>query len=42
MTGVVGGKTGGRESTSVGTGTEVNKVDEGWEVAVKYLEKFKI
>ena len=37
--GVVGGKAGGRGPTSVGTGTDVSKVDEGVEIAVKYVEK---
>jgi len=39
VTRVVGGKAGGKGSTSVGTGTDVSKVDEGVEVAVKYVEK---
>jgi alanyl-tRNA synthetase len=42
VTGVVGGKAGGKGATSMGTGTDVNKVDEGVEVAVKYVEKLKI
>ena len=40
--GIVGGKAGGRGPTSVGTGIDVSKVDEGVEVAVKYVEKLKI
>jgi alanyl-tRNA synthetase len=39
---VVGGKAGGKGATSVGSGTDVSKVVEGVEVAVKYLEKLKI
>jgi len=38
----VGGKAGGKGATSVGSGTDVSKVEEGFEVAVKYLEKLKI
>ena len=42
VTGVVGGKAGGKGPTRVGTGTDVNKVDEGVEIAVKYVKKLKI
>ena len=38
----VGGKAGGKGATSVGSGTDVGKVEVGVEVAVKYLEKLKI
>lgn len=39
---VVGGKAGGREPTSVGSGTEVARVDEGVEKARAYLEQFTL
>lgn len=39
--GAVGGKAGGRGPMSVGTGTDVNKVDEGVEVAVKYISLYQ-
>ena len=42
MAGAVGGNAGGKGPTSVGSGTNVSKVEEGLEVAVKYLEKLKI
>lgn len=35
---VVGGKAGGKEPTSIGNGTDVDKVDEALSVAMKYLE----
>lgn len=38
----VGGKAGGKGPTSVGNGTEVDKIDEGLELATKYLEQFKL
>ncbi|KAB8596100.1 hypothetical protein FH972_025809 [Carpinus fangiana] len=38
----VGGRAGGKEPTSVGNGTNVDKVDEGLALAQKYLEKFQI
>ncbi|KAJ9648605.1 Alanine--tRNA ligase [Coniosporium tulheliwenetii] len=39
---VVGGKAGGKGATSVGQGTNADRVDEGVELARKYLEKFRI
>ncbi|OCK81245.1 alanyl-tRNA synthetase [Lepidopterella palustris CBS 459.81] len=39
---VVGGKAGGKGATSVGQGTNPEKVHEGVEEARKYLEKFKL
>jgi len=38
----VGGKAGGKGPTSIGAGTNPSKVDEGLELATKYLEKFKL
>lgn len=40
VAGVVGGKAGGKGATSVGNGTNVDKVEDGVEEARKYLEKF--
>lgn len=37
---VMGGRAGGRGTTSVGNGTEPEKVDEALLVATKYLERF--
>ncbi|KAH6714529.1 tRNA synthetases class II (A)-domain-containing protein [Leptodontidium sp. MPI-SDFR-AT-0119] len=42
VAGAVGGKGGGKGATGVGSGVDASKVDEGVEVAVKYLEKLKI
>ncbi|KAI4152193.1 MAG: hypothetical protein LQ341_000757 [Variospora aurantia] len=42
VSGVVGGKAGGKGATSIGNGTEPGKVDEAVEVARKYLESFKL
>lgn len=39
---VVGGKAGGKGSTSIGNGTNVEKVDEALEAATKYLENFDL
>ena len=39
---VVGGKAGGKAPTSIGNGTNTDKVDEAVEVATKYLERFKL
>jgi alanyl-tRNA synthetase len=38
----VGGKAGGKGATSVGSGTNVEQIDEGVELAMKHLEKLKI
>jgi alanyl-tRNA synthetase len=38
----VGGKAGGKGPTSVGNGTNIDKIDEGVELARKYLEKFHL
>lgn len=40
VAGAVGGKAGGKGSTSVGSGTEIAKVEEGVEEARKWFEKF--
>lgn len=42
MSGAVGGKAGGKGKTSIGQGTNPDKLDEGVELATKYLEKFQI
>ncbi|KAI4288211.1 MAG: hypothetical protein L6R35_002524 [Caloplaca aegaea] len=42
VSGVVGGKAGGKGATSIGNGTEPGKVDEAVEVARKYLESFQL
>ena len=42
VAGIVGGKAGGKESTSVGTGNDVSRVQEGVEAAVKALEDLNI
>jgi alanyl-tRNA synthetase len=39
---VVGGKTGGKGTTSVGSGTNGNKLDEGAVIAADYLKKLRI
>jgi alanyl-tRNA synthetase len=38
----VGGKAGGKGATSTGSGTHVEKIDEGVELATRYLEKLKL
>ncbi len=42
VAGVVGGKAGGKGATSVGSGTNPERVDEALEAATKYLEKFSL
>ena len=42
VAGVVGGAAGGKGSTSVGNGTNPEKLDEGVEAATKYLQKFQL
>ncbi|KAF2108907.1 alanyl-tRNA synthetase [Lophiotrema nucula] len=42
VAGAVGGKAGGKGPTSMGTGIDASKVDEGVEIALKYLENLKI
>ncbi|KAF2146976.1 uncharacterized protein K452DRAFT_218807 [Aplosporella prunicola CBS 121167] len=42
VSGVIGGKAGGKGKTSIGQGTNADKVDEGVELATKYLEKFQL
>ncbi|KAF1992139.1 alanyl-tRNA synthetase [Aulographum hederae CBS 113979] len=42
VAGAVGGKAGGKGATSIGNGTNVEKIDEGVELARKYLEKFEL
>lgn len=42
VSGVVGGKAGGKAPTSIGSGTNVDKVDEAVAVATKYLEGFHL
>lgn len=39
---VVGGKAGGRAPTSIGNGTNIEKVNEALEVAGKYLERLHL
>lgn len=39
---MVGGKAGGKGASSVGNGTNPEKVDEGVEAARKWIEKFSI
>jgi len=38
----VGGKAGGKGPTSIGSGTNPDKMDEGLDLAIQYLQKFKI
>ncbi|KAF2459729.1 tRNA synthetases class II (A)-domain-containing protein [Lineolata rhizophorae] len=38
----VGGKAGGKGPTSIGSGTNPDRLDEGLELARKYLEKFEL
>ncbi|KAF2405139.1 putative alanyl-tRNA synthetase [Trichodelitschia bisporula] len=38
----VGGKAGGKGPTSIGSGTNVDKLDEGLALATKYLERFHL
>ena len=40
VTGIVGGRAGGKEASSTGSGTDPTKMDEAVEAATKYLEKF--
>ena len=42
VAGAVGGKAGGKGATSLGQGTNADKVDEAVEIARKYLEDLKI
>lgn len=42
VSGVVGGRAGGKAPVSIGNGTDVDKVDEALEAATKYLEQFKL
>ncbi|GAB7356725.1 hypothetical protein MBLNU459_g7427t1, partial [Dothideomycetes sp. NU459] len=42
VAGAVGGKAGGKGATSLGQGTQADKVDEAIEVARKYLEELGI
>lgn len=39
---VVGGKAGGKGPTSIGNGTNPDKVEEALKVATEYLEKFTL
>lgn len=39
---VVGGKAGGKGPTSIGNGTQVDRIDEAVAAARQYLEKLKI
>ena len=39
---LIGGKAGGKGATSVGNGTNPEKVDEAVEAATKYLDRFHI
>lgn len=38
----VGGKAGGKGATSIGNGTNPDKVDEAVALATEYLSKFKL
>ena len=38
----MGGKAGGKGATSLGNGTNPERVDEAVEAATKYLEKFSL
>lgn len=42
VTGVVGGRAGGKDASSTGSGTDPSKMDEAVEAATKYLEKFTL
>jgi alanyl-tRNA synthetase len=39
---LVGGKSGGKEPVSIGTGTDQSKVEEALKAATEYLEKFNL
>lgn len=39
---IVGGKAGGKAPTSIGNGTNAEKVNEALEAAEKYLERFHL
>lgn len=38
----VGGKAGGKGPTSIGSGTNVDQMDKGLDLAIQYLQKFKL
>jgi alanyl-tRNA synthetase len=42
VAGAVGGKAGGKGSTSVGSGGDVGKINEGVGVAIEHLEKLRL
>lgn len=42
VSGVVGGKAGGKGSTSIGNGVHPDKVDEAVALASDYLSRFKL
>lgn len=42
VAGLVGGKAGGKGSTSIGNGTHPDKVDEAVNLASEYLRKFSL
>ena len=42
VTSVVGGRAGGKEASSTGSGTDPGKIDEAVEAATKYLERFTL
>ena len=42
MSGLVGGKAGGKAPTAIGNGTDVSKADDAIKAATEYLEKFKL
>ncbi len=42
VSGAVGGKAGGKGPTSIGNGTNPDKVDEALSLATEYLSKFKL
>lgn len=42
VSGAVGGKAGGKGPTSIGNGSNADKVDEAISLASEYLSKFKL
>ena len=42
VTDVVGGRAGGKEASSTGSGTDPSRMDEAIEAATKYMEKFTL
>jgi len=42
LSGIVGGKAGGKSPTSMGSGTEVDRLDEAIRMATEHLNKVKL